>query len=68
MKEAKDVEGLDALLAAARRLLELDPTRFRRVLAICRTYVAIYDRPDEHEDVFASRLLEMSVRKVKVLA
>ncbi len=56
------MDGLDALLAAGRRLLELDPKRFQRLLALCRTYVAIYERPDESEDVFMSRLAQMSLR------
>jgi hypothetical protein len=50
------VDGLDALLAAGRRLRELDPERFERVLAIARAYVAIYERPEEPEEVFLSRL------------
>lgn len=54
--EAVEVDGLDALFEAGRRLRELDPERFQRVLAVCRAYVAIYDRPDESEEVFLSRL------------
>jgi hypothetical protein len=43
-----DVEcGLEALLSAAARLLELDPGRFMRVLALCRAYLAVYEQPDE---------------------
>jgi hypothetical protein len=61
MKERVDVDGLDALLAAGRRLRELDPERFDRVLTICRAYVAIYDRPEESEDVFLSRLQQASM-------
>lgn len=60
MKEPVEIEGLDALLAAGRRLLELDPERFQRVLALARTYVSIYERPEESEDVFASRLQQIS--------
>jgi hypothetical protein len=56
MKEQLGVDGLDALIEAGRRLRDLDPVRFERVLAICRGFVAIYDRPDESEDVFLSRL------------
>lgn len=56
VKERIEVDGLDALLAAGRRLRELDPARFERVLALCRAYVAIYERPDESEEVFLSRL------------
>lgn len=60
MKERIEVDGLDALLAAGRRLRELDPERFERVLALCRAYVAIYDRPEESDEVFLSRLLQAS--------
>lgn len=55
-KECIEVDGLDALLAAGRRLREVDPERFQRILSLCRTYVAIYDRPDESEQVFLSRV------------
>jgi hypothetical protein len=58
MRERVEVDGLDALLAAGRRLRDLDPARFEKVLSICRAYVAIYDRPDEAEDVFMSRLMQ----------
>lgn len=54
------MDGLDALLADGRRLRELDPERFKRVLAIVRAYVAIYERPDESEEVFLSRLQQAS--------
>lgn len=54
--EGLQVDGLDALLEAGRKLQELDPKRFERVLAICRGYVAIYERPSESEEVFLSRL------------
>ena len=68
MKEGLGVDGLDALLLAGRRLLELDPERFARILALCRTYVAVYDRDDESEEIFASRLAELSPRGPKALA
>lgn len=55
------MDGLDALLAAGRRLRELDPKRFDRVLAICRAYVAIYDRPEESDEVFVSRVRQASI-------
>ncbi len=51
--------GLDALLTAGRRLLEVDPERFGRVLALCRTYVSIHDLPDEEDAVFESRMMEL---------
>ena len=60
MKESVEVDGLDALLAAGRRLLELDPDRFQKLLALCRTYVAIYERPNEEEEVFLSRVAQLT--------
>lgn len=59
------MDGLDALLAAGRRLLELDPERFKKLLALCRTYVAIYERPDEAEDVFLSRIAQVTRAKAE---
>lgn len=58
-KEGLQVDGLDALLVSARRLRELDVERFERVLSLCRAYVAVYDRPDEMDDVFASRVAQI---------
>jgi len=60
MKEQIEVDGLDALLVAARRLRELDVERFQRVLALCRAYVSVYERPDEDDAIFASRLAQIS--------
>jgi hypothetical protein len=68
MKEPLEVEGLDALLVAARRLQELDRDRFRIVLNLCRTYVAAFDRADESEEIFASRLAQLSPWKSKAQA
>lgn len=56
MKERLEVDGLDALIEAGRKLRELDPERFQRVLAIARGFVSLYERPDESEEVFLSRL------------
>lgn len=67
MKLVKE-EGLDALLVAARRLLEIDPDRFGIVLKLCRGYVAAYDRPDEPEEIFSSRLAELTLQKPKAQA
>lgn len=50
------MDGLDALLEAGRRLRDVDPERFQRVLALARAYVSIYERPEEPEEVFLSRL------------
>lgn len=59
MKEALEVEAIDALLIAGRRLLEVDPPAFQKVLAAARALVAAHDRPDEDELVFASRLQQI---------
>lgn len=56
--EPLEVDGVEALTEAGRRLRDLDPERFQRVLAICRGYVSIYERPEESEEVFLSRLTQ----------
>lgn len=58
MKEPVDVDGLGALLECGRRLQELDPERFQKLLTLARTYVAIYERADESEAVFLSRIAQ----------
>jgi len=60
MKEALEVEAIDALLIAGRRLLELDQKAFAKVLAAARAFVAAYERPNEDEAIFASRLKQIS--------
>lgn len=41
-----DVEsGLEALGAAARKLISLDPARFETVLRLALVYVSIYETP-----------------------
>ncbi len=62
MKEALEVDGLDALLAAGRQLQEISPDAFAQVLAAARAFVAAYTRPDETEAVFASRLNQIDPR------
>ncbi len=68
MKEHLDVDGLDALLVAARRLRDLNLDHFQRVLSLCRAYVAVYDRPDELDEVFMSRIAQISSRGSKASA
>lgn len=60
MKELVEVDGLDALLVGGRKLLEFDPGRFNKLLSLCRTYVSIYERPNEADEVFLSRVREVS--------
>ena len=68
MKPQIEVDGLDALLVAARRLQEIDRDRFKVVLNLCRTYVAAFDRPEEPDEIFASRLAELQVSRSKFQA
>lgn len=67
MKEALEIHGLDALLVAGRRLLELDPDAFAKVLAAARAFVAVHERPDEAEEIFASRIRQIHHRGPRVL-
>jgi hypothetical protein len=62
VKEALEVHGLDALLVAGRKLLEINPEAFAKVLAAARAFVSIYERPDEPEEIFASRIKEIGPR------
>ena len=51
-----EVNGLDALLVAGRRLLEEKPEAFAKVLAAARAFIAVIDRPKEPIGIFMSRL------------
>jgi hypothetical protein len=62
MKEALGIDGLDALLAAGRRLLELDSDAFAKVLAAARALVSVYERPEETDEIFASRISQIRPR------
>lgn len=68
MKEQLEVDGLDALLVAARKLKVLDMDRFNKVLALCRAYVSVYERPEESDELFASRYAQISSRRPKASA
>lgn len=67
-QEGLVVEELDAFVAAAKRLREVDPERYRRIWALIRAFVSLYDREPETLEVVASRVAEISPRKVKALA
>jgi len=67
MKEALEIHGLDALLVAGRRLLEIDPDSFAKVLAAARALVAIHERPDEPDEIFASRLAQIRPKRQRLL-
>lgn len=66
--EPRVVNELDAFMHDAQRLRDLDAERFRRIFALVRAYVAVFERPDESVEVFASRRAEIAPRRVKVLA
>lgn len=59
MKESLQVDGLDALLVAGRKLKELNPEAFAKVLAAARAFVSIYERPEEPDAIFASRIAQI---------
>lgn len=63
-----EVDGLDDLVDAAKRLRELDPARFLTVLRLCRTYVAAFDRLTESDEIFTARLVELRSNGRKNLA
>lgn len=58
------LEGIDELLAAGRRLQDLDPDRFMRLLSLARAYLAIYDHPLEALEVAVARLQRIAGVKV----
>lgn len=58
--EAIEVDGLEAWESAGEKLRALDPVRFLKVLSLARTYVAIYERPNESEEVYLSRLAQIA--------
>lgn len=68
VQEAKVVEGADAWDRQGKRLREVDPERYGRILALVRAFVALHDRDLESEELFASRCAEISPRTVKASA
>lgn len=54
--------ALPVLLVAGRRLLEVDPDSFYRVLAAALAFLAANEEPDEPPEVFAARLTRISAR------
>lgn len=56
--EGLQVEALEALVEAGRRLRDLDPGLFNRILAVARAAVAAYERPDESGEVWAARIAQ----------
>ncbi len=66
--EGRVVAEDDAWNDQGQRLREVDPDRYRRLLALVRSLVALHDRELESEELFASRSMEISPRKLKILA
>lgn len=67
MKEALEVQGLDALLAAARKLQDINPDAFSQLLAAARAFVAAYERPDEPEEIWLSRISQILPKGPRLL-
>ena len=53
---AEGLADLERWNAAGRRLRARDPERYKRVLTLARTYLSIYESPEESEDAFEARL------------
>lgn len=53
------VDGEEAWLEAGRRLRDVEPEEFARLLALARAFVSIHDRQLERAEIFQSRLAEM---------
>lgn len=62
------VEDLGALTEAGRRLREVDPDKFRRVLALMQAFVALHEPVLESEEAFAARCVEINAGKNKAVA
>lgn len=60
---AVDVDEMLRWAEAGRRLRARDPERFRRALELARTYLSIYEKPDESDEVFQARLALIRGRK-----
>lgn len=54
------MDDLQAFTDAGRRLREVDPDAFRRMLAACRALVALHDRELEDDALWSSRMMEIS--------
>ena len=59
---------MDAWADAGRRLREVEPEEFERLLALARAFVAVHDRELEDEEVWRSRLAQIRKGSQKVLA
>lgn len=62
------VDGLEAWGEAGRRLREVEPEEFSRLLALARAFVSIHDREIEDDAVFASRMAQIRQDGSKVIS
>jgi hypothetical protein len=59
------VDGLDAFTEAGRRLRDVDPDKFRRVLALALAFVALHEPQLESEEMFLARCADIEGRNSK---
>jgi hypothetical protein len=62
------VDDLGAFIEAGSRLRDVDPEKFRRLLALARAMVSLHDREVESADVYASRRAEIASGRPKAIA
>lgn len=53
------VDGQEAWGEVGRRLSEVDPENFGKLLALARAYVSVHDRQLESDAVFQSRIAQV---------
>lgn len=59
MKEPVAVDAHEAWQEVGRRLSEVDPINFARLLALARAYVSVHDRVLERAEIFRSRIAQI---------
>jgi hypothetical protein len=64
-REPLVLEGLDAFTEAGRRLRDVDPEKFRRVLALAMAFVSLHEPQLESEESFLARCAEIEGRNSK---
>lgn len=62
------IDELGAFIEAGSRLRDVDPEKFRRLLALARAFVALHDREVESPEVYASRCAEIANGRSKAVA
>jgi hypothetical protein len=68
MKESAIVDGLEAWEEAGRRLREVEPAEFARLLALARAFVSLHDRELEEAEIFQSRVSQILPGRSKASA